>query len=257
MLLTIDIGNSNIVFGVYQQDNLKATFRIDASNQRTTDEYACTIIKCLELKGIDAQFINATIISSTKSSLNSIFEQLCLEYFKTKAIFVSSEFKTDLTFKIDAPSTMGPDLLVGAVAANYKYGGNCLIIDMGTATTMTIITKDKEYIGGSILPGLKTSSSALASKTSALPLINLEFPDKVIGTNTISAMQSGLMFGYACMIDAMIDRFKAEFAQELKVIITGGMAGFIQGLNNEVVVDDHLLLDGLKYLYYQDLKQRI
>lgn len=257
MLLTIDIGNSNVVLGVYQQDNLKATFRIEADNYKTSDEYASIIIKCLDLKDIDYHFINATIISSTKSSLNITFEKLCQEYFKTKAIFVGANYPTDLIFKIDEPATIGTDLLVGAVAANYKYGGNCLIIDMGTATTMTIVTAEKEYIGGCILPGLKTSSSALASKASALPLINFEFPEKVIGTNTIDAMQSGLMFGYAVMLDAMIDKFQVEFNKPLKIIVTGGMAGFVKGLKNTVIIDNDLLLDGLKYLYDQNLRREI
>ncbi len=255
MLLTIDIGNSNIVLGVYKDNDLLETFRLEANHARTEDEFATQIISCLDLVGLDYHQISGIIISSTKLSINPMFEKLAHKYFKIKPIFVNSKLKSGIKIKIDDPKSLSPDILVGIVSAYQKYGTECLVIDMGTATTMTILNGEKEYIGGVIFTGLRTSVSALADKTASLPHIDLDIPDHVICKETVSAMQAGLLYGYAAMIDGMIKKMDEEYGKKLKVILTGGLGNKIYKLlNEEVILDDNLLLDGLNYLYYKNKK---
>lgn len=250
MLLAIDIGNSNILFGVYSEDRLLETFRLETDLSRTEDEFSSLIISCLNNFGINYKKISGIIISSVVLSINPIFEVLAEKYFKTKAIFVGPNLKSGIAIKIEQPKTLGPDILTGIVGAQFKYGGDCLVIDLGTATTMTILTDNREYIGGIVYPGIKTSISSLAKSTSALPFVDLEVPDHVICKETIQAMQSGLMYGYASMIDGMVIRMEKEYGKKLKVIITGGLASNIEKiLDTKVILDEDLLLDGLNYLY--------
>lgn len=250
MLLAIDVGNSNIVFGVYNNNKLLDTFRLDTDLSRTEDEFSSLIISCLNNFGINYKRITGIIISSVVLSINPIFEKLANKYFKTKAIFVGPALKSGIAIKIEQPKTLGPDILTGIVGAHQKYGKDCLVIDLGTATTMTILNDKKEYIGGIVYPGIKTSISSLATNTSTLPFIDLEVPDHVICKDTIVAMQSGLMYGYASMIDGMVKRMENEYGNKLKVIITGGLASIIEEiLDTEVILDEELLLDGLNYLY--------
>ena len=250
MLLAIDIGNSNIVFGVYKDNKLLETFRLETSLARTEDEFSTLIISCLANFGISYQEVTGIIISSVILSVNPIFEKLALKYFKTKAIFVGPNLKSGVAIKIEQPKTLAPDILVGIVGAQQKYGTSCLVVDMGTATTMTIINDNNEYIGGIVYPGLKISGSALSKNTALLPVIDLEVPDHVICKETIQAMQAGLMYGYASMLDGMIERFEAEYGKELKIVLTGGLSSNVANLlKRAVILDEDLLLDGLNYLY--------
>jgi type III pantothenate kinase len=253
MLLCVDIGNSNIVFGVYDNNKLLTSFRLESSISRTEDELGTLIIACLKQANIKADNINGIIIASVILSMNKVFEKLASKYFKQEAIFVGSNLKSGIIIKIDQPKTLAPDILVGIVGAKQKYGLNCMVIDVGTATTMTIINDNNEYIGGVVYPGLKLSARALASKTSMLPLIDLAIPNQIICKETISAMQSGLMNGYGCMLDGMITKMEAEYGQKLKIIVTGGLSKSLkQVIDHEVVVDEDLILDGLNYLYHKN-----
>lgn len=255
MLLAIDIGNSNIVLGVYDHDKLIDSFRLEANHARTEDEFATQIINCLELGEIDYHKVSGMIISSTKLAINPIFDKLAAKYFKIKPIFVNSKLKSGIKIKIDDPKSLAPDILVGIVSAYQKYGSEILVIDMGTATTMTILNSDLEYIGGIIFTGLRTSVSALADNTSSLPHIDLDVPNHVICKETVSAMQAGLLYGYAGMIDSLIRKMNKEYQKPLKVILTGGLGNIIHNLlEEEVILDDNLLLDGLNYLYYKNKK---
>lgn len=258
MLLVIDIGNSNVVFGLFHNDIMLATYRLEADQARTEDEFASLLINCLNIDSYDYRKIDGVIISSTKQSLNPLLEKLSQKYFNITPLIVGPGLKTGVKIKIDEPKTLGADLLVGAVASQTKYGGNCLIIDMGTATSLTIVNEDKEFIGGCFYPGLKTSSSALSSKTSALPHINFEIPEQIINKDTVKALQSGLMYGYAYMLDGLVKNIMKEFNKPLNVILTGGLAlKIIDLLDFDFIYDENLLLDGLRILYHRNITKTI
>lgn len=255
MLLCVDIGNSNILFGVYKDNELLDTFRIESNLSRTEDEFAAVIITCLANFDIDYHDIDGVIISSVILSINPIFEKVFSKYFNVKAMFVNNNLKSGIAIKIDQPKTLAPDILIGAVGAKQKFDDNCLVIDVGTATTLTIVTKNNEYIGGLICPGLKSSANSLVESTAVLPAFDLEIPDHVICKETIPALQAGLMYGYACMVNGLVDKLIAEFNDDLKIIITGGLAEKLMPLlQKEIILDDNLLLDGLNYLYHKNKK---
>jgi type III pantothenate kinase len=251
MILTVEIGNTNIVCGVYDKDKLASTFRMATKDIKTEDEYAIIIIQCIEESKLDIKKIDGMIVSSDVPALNFTFTRLGRKYFDVDPIFVDQNIKSGISIKIETPKQLGPDLLVGAVAANQKFPDqNNLIIDLGTATTMTIVTKKKEFLGGTIYPGMRSSLVGLAQHAGALPYVELDTPDTVIGKDTITSMQAGMMHGYAAMIDGMIKKFKAEFKDDLNVILTGGYAVKVCNLITEkATLDSNLLLDGLKYLY--------
>lgn len=256
MLLTMDVGNSQIVLGIYQDAKLITTLRLATQINRTEDEYGTLLIAALKNQGIDYQKINDVIIASVVLSINSVLEKLVNKYFKIEPIFVGPTLKSGIQLKIEQPKTLGADILVGSVAAHEKYGGDVLVIDFGAATTMTIITKDKEYIGGAILPGIKTSVDSLASKTNSLPFLDLEIPSSVIAKDTISSMQAGSMYGYACMVEGMIAKMSKEYQKPLQAVITGGYAKqLLPLLSKDIIFDETLILDGLYYLYQKNLKK--
>lgn len=251
MILTIDIGNTNIACGVYDGDKLITTFRMATKDIKTEDEYGNIIIQCMQTDKIDIKKIDGMIIASDVPALNFTFTRLGRKYFNLDPLFVDQNIKSGIAIKIESPKQLGPDLLVGAVAANQKFPDqNNLIIDLGTATTMTIVTKEKEFIGGIIYPGMRSSLVGLATNAAALPHVELETPTTIIGKDTITSMQSGMMYGYAAMIDGMIKKFKEEFGDDLNVILTGGYAVKVCNMISEnAILDSRLLLDGLKYLY--------
>lgn len=255
MLLTIDVGNSNIVIGIYNNNTLLNTFRLETNLNKTEDEFASTIIACFEVFNLDYKKVDGVIISSVILAINPILEKMATKYFNSKVIFVGPNLKSGIAIKIDQPKTLGPDLLAGVVGAKIKFGLNCLVIDLGTATTMSILNENSEFIGGVVLPGLKTSVNSLTSGASNLPYINLEIPKQVICKDTITCMQSGLLYGYASMIDGLINKMQKEYVQKLTIILTGGLSEvIIELLENEVIHDENLVLDGLNHLYYKNKK---
>lgn len=253
-ILVLDIGNTNITFGLYQNKLLLTTFRLQTIVDKTEDEYAILVINTIHYLKLTINDISGMIISSVVADLNQTFEKLATKYFSIEPIFVGPKIKSGIAIKIEQPKSLGPDLLAGAFAAQSKYGNNCLIVDLGTATTMIVVNDKKELIGGSILIGLETSLKSLISNTSALPSVSLQFPDKVICKDTISCIQSGIMYGYTSMIKGMISLIEREYQGQLKVVLTGGHALRIKPyLDDSIIFDDNLVLDGLCELYYKNI----
>ncbi len=249
MLLCVDIGNTSIVLGLYDEKKLVQSFRLQTNIYQTSDEYAIKILSILDNNKINRNDIDGIMISSVVPQLDSVFSALCKKYFEIDAKFVVPGIRSGINIRIDNPKELGADLLVGAVGAVNKYGAPIIVIDMGTAITLVYVNKDKELLGGAILPGLKTSFNALFQKASKLEEVGIARPNKVIGRDTISSIQSGMTYGLASMLDGIIKKMKEEQG-EASVVLTGGEARFIiTSMEEEAIYDENLLLDGLRILY--------
>lgn len=249
MLLCIDIGNTNIVFGVYKNDQKICDFRLETKPKQTYDEYGLKVIDIMEKLGVRTFDIEDAIIASVVPQIDSTIEMVCIKYLGVNPIFVGPGIKTGLKIRTDNPKELGADILVGCVSAYYKYGGPIIVIDMGTATTLFVVDKDKVIIGGIIMPGLKISFSTLFEKTSKLEEVRINVPKSIIGTDTISCIQSGMIYGTSSQIDGLIDKIKDEVGGA-KVILTGGIGGIIKPhLKNSVYYEPDLILEGLNYLH--------
>lgn len=249
MLLCVDIGNTSIVLGLYDEKKLVQSFRLQTNIYQTSDEYAIKILSILDNNKINRNDIDGIMISSVVPQLDSVFSALCKKYFNIDAKFVVPGIRSGINIRIDNPKELGADLLVGAVGAVNKYGAPIIVIDMGTAITLVYVNKDKELLGGAILPGLKTSFNALFQKASKLEEVGIAKPNKVIGRDTVSSIQSGMTYGLASMLDGIIKKMKEEQG-EAKVVLTGGEARFIiTSMEEEAIYDENLLLDGLRILY--------
>ena len=250
MVLAIDIGNTNIVMGCFDGDRILFRERV-STNQTATDlEYASTIKMALDMHGIDTNSLSGAIISSVVPSVTNTFKRAVEKYAGLKVMVVGPGIKTGLSILIDNPAQLGSDLVVDAVAGINEYPVPQIIIDMGTATTLSVVDKNKNYIGGMIMTGIAVSTDALIMRTSQLPKIAFETPKKVIGTNTVDCMKSGIMYSGACSIDGMIQRIEEELGEKCTVIATGGLAGVITPLcRSRIILDDDLLLKGLMIIY--------
>lgn len=250
MILAIDMGNTNIVIGGIDERHTYFVERITTNHGKTDLEYAINIKNILEIYHIDTTEIEGAIVSSVVPPLNSTIVSAVKKISGKVPMLVGSGMKTGLNIIMDNPKTVGSDLIVDAVAALKEYPAPIIIIDMGTATTMSVVDGAGNYIGGVILPGLKVSLDSLSSKTAQLPHISLGMPSKVIGKNTIDCMRSGIMFGNVSMMDGIIERIEAELGEKATVIATGGLAKFVTPLcKHEIIYDDALLLKGLLILY--------
>lgn len=255
MLLCIEIGNTNIVLGVFEDNKLTHSFRIASNILETVDEYGVKIIEILRVFNLDYKKIEGVVISSVVPGLDTTFEKMIFKYFNATPLFVSPGVKTSIKIKIDNPKQLGADILVGAVASYYKYGAPAIIIDMGTAITFAYVNENRELLGGIITPGIKVSFSSLVSKTSRLEEVKIGAPLKVMGKDTVSAIQSGMIYGTASMIDGMIRKIKKEMESKINpvVVLTGGESNIIKDyLDEKVIVDDNLLLEGLKIIYQKN-----
>ncbi len=251
MLLAIDVGNTNIKYGVYDGDKLLASFRVTSRLTRTADEYGSVLVNLLSTSGIDKREIKGIILSSVIPSLNYTICHMCEYFFSISPIMVGPGIKTGLNIKADNPKEVGADIIVNSVSAFKKYGGPVVVIDFGTATTFDVISEKGELLGVVIAPGIKTSLEGLATKTAQLPMVELESPKTVIGKNTKHCMQSGLIFGFAGLVENIISKIKKELKVDaIRVVATGGLGEIIA---KEVkcinVVDRTLTLDGLKSIY--------
>lgn len=254
MILAIDIGNTNIVIGGCDGDKVLFMERITTNSIATQIEYAIILKQILELSGADVSDIKGAIISSVVPSVTSSVKEAIKKVNGIDALVIGPGIKTGLSIKTDNPAQLGSDLVVDAVAGIHEYGAPLIIFDMGTATTVSVINADKEYIGGMIMPGMMISLNAMVSGTSQLPKIGLDKPKKLIGTNTVDCMKSGVLYGTASCIDGMIDRIKSEIG-EAKVIATGGLAGSVTPLcRNEIILDDELLIKGLMLIYNKNIR---
>lgn len=254
MILAIDIGNSNIVLGCIEGEKILFRERISTDQSLTDLQYASHIKMAMDMHSIKKDVIDGAIISSVVPSVTNTVKAAIKKYFNIDAKVVGPGIKTGLSIVIDNPAQLGSDLVVDAVAGINEYPTPMIIIDMGTATTLSVIDKNKSYIGGMIMTGMAVSTDALISRTAQLPKIAFEKPKKVIGSNTIDCMKSGIMYSNACAIDGLIERMENELGEKCTVIATGGLAGVIVPLcKQDIILDDDLLLKGLNIIYKKNL----
>ena len=257
MVLAIDMGNTNIVVGCVEKDKIIFVERLCTDLSKTELEYAVGIKTVLELYNIKGEQIEGAIISSVVPPLTTIIQSAIEKIIGKVAMIVGPGIKTGLNIHMDNPKTMGADLIVDSVAGIREYGAPLVIIDMGTATTVSVIDKERNYIGGMIVPGLKVALESLVNRTSQLPRIGLEAPENVIGKNTVDCMKSGILLGNASMLDGLIDRIEEELGYGFKVVATGGLAKTVVPLcKHDIIVDDELLLKGLYLLYKKNYERK-
>ncbi|MCL4235250.1 MAG: type III pantothenate kinase [Deltaproteobacteria bacterium] len=245
-LFVIDIGNTNIVFGVYSGDELIASWRLSTRRDQTADEYGILVSELFEHRGLVVGDIDGVIVSCVVPSLESTFRQLSEQYFSAPALFVGPGVKTGMPILYDNPREVGADRIVNAVAAYQKYRRALVVVDFGTATTFDAVSAKGEYLGGAIAPGIGISMNALFSQTSKLPSVPFANPKTVIGKNTAQSIQAGMFFGYVGMVDALVRRQAAELGGDVAVIATGGLARLVCEESETIdEVDDDLTLRGL------------
>ncbi|WP_100374401.1 type III pantothenate kinase [Bacillus sp. FJAT-45037] len=250
MILVIDVGNSNIVLGVYDKEELVYHWRIATSRQKTEDEFAMSIKALFVDKGLTFRCIEGIIISSVVPPIMFSLEQMCKKYFALPPMIIGPGIKTGLNIKYDNPREVGADRIVNAVAAIELYGTPLVIVDFGTATTYCYINEHKQYMGGAIAPGISISTEALYNRASKLPRIEIAKPEQVLGKNTIHAMQAGIFFGYVGQVDGIVTRMKEESYEAPTVVATGGLATLISTEARSIdIVDPFLTLKGLRMIY--------
>jgi len=250
MLLVLDIGNTNIALGVFEGEQLRATWRMATSVNQMADEYAALLLNLLHHQGLDASDIKEASLCSVVPPLTTTFVDLSERYFHTTPLVVGAGVKTGVRIRMDNPREVGADRIADAAAAHHLYGGSIIIIDLGTATTFGIVSKEGDYIGGIIATGIATAAEALFTRTAQLPRVELAHPNRVIGTNTVTAMQSGIIYGYASLVEGMLARIEKELGEKATVVATGGYAELIA---KETAVIDKVNLDltmiGLRLIY--------
>ena len=268
MLLAIDVGNTNTVLGLYKLEGepgspatgpgrrgdakpeLAAHWRVTTHRSQTADEYGVFFVNLFEMRGLAPSQVSHIIISSVVPPVESTLRRVCEDYFHTKPLFVEPGIKTGMPVLQDNPADLGADRLVNSVAAFERYGGPCIVVDFGTATTFDVISAKGEYLGGAIAPGLGLSADALFSHAARLSRVDIKRPPKVIGTNTVTHLQSGLYFGYIGLVDGILERIVAELGTKPRVIATGGLARQIAEDSRFITeIDDMLTLDGLLILF--------
>lgn len=250
MLLVIDIGNTNIVVGVYNQDQLVHHWRLATSRSRTSDEYAVLMREMFAMASTDLHQVDGCIISCVVPPMLSTFTALVERYFCMQALVVGPGIRTGMPILYENPREVGADRIVNAVAAFERYRDACIVVDFGTATTFDAVSGQGQYLGGAICPGVTISAEALFQRASKLPRVDISAPGKVIGRNTVTSMQAGIVYGYCSLVDGMVARIRAEHGQPMRVIATGGLAPLFAELSE--TIEDHdgdLTLAGLKLLY--------
>lgn len=250
MILVMDVGNTNIVVGIFKDDELVASWRLSTNPMLSKDEHGLNLLTLFGIKGINAEDIKSAVISSVVPTMTHTLNSMIKVYFNIEPLIIGPGIKTGINIKYDNPKEVGSDRIVNAVAAYKTYGGPCIIVDFGTATTFDIINEHGEYIGGALCPGLKISAEALFHKASKLPKVDLVKPKFVIGKNTEQSMQSGILYGYIGEVKYIIEKMKEEIKTEVKVIATGDFANLIC---KEIPLVDYINQDlsfiGLKILY--------
>lgn len=257
MILAIDIGNTNIVMGCIDDKKIYFQARLATNHDKTYEQYAVELKNILELHNFDSAKIDGCIISCVVPPLTKLFKQAVELVTKKTPMVVGPGVKTGLNILTDNPAQLGSDLVVGAVAALIENQGPIIIFDLGTATTVSVIDENKSFLGGTIMPGINVSLNALINSTSQLQKISIENPKNVIGTNTIDSMNSGIVHGYASMVDGMIDKISKETDRNYTVIATGGLSSLI--INNclhEIKHEPDLMLKGLFYIFEKNTKKK-
>lgn len=258
MLLALDLGNTNLTIGVYNNQNLVESWRIETVHSRTEDEYALVIRQLFEFSGLQTASIQAVILASVVPVLTPTIVALCNRVFKQRPLVVGPGTRTGISIRYDPPKDVGADRIVNAVAAYNRFKSACIIVDFGTATTFDSVLKDGIYAGGAIVPGIQVSMGALFSRASKLPKVDFGRPDRVVGKTTVESIQSGLYYGYAALVDGLVCRMRTEMSQSvsdvpsesIRVIATGGLApSLAQDTSAIELVDEHLTLEGLRMIH--------
>jgi type III pantothenate kinase len=256
MLLAIDIGNSSIAIGIFDGEKLKATWRLATTIRREADEYGALVLAFFKQQKLPISKISGGVMCSVVPPVVPVFQEVCRKYLNILPLIVEAGVKTGIRLSVDNPRELGPDRVVNAVAAHHLYGGPAVVIDFGTATTFDVISKEGDYLGGAISPGVTISTEALFSRTAMLPRVELVRPTQVIGRNTISAMQSGIIFGYIGLVEGMINSIEQELGSKVKVIATGGYAYLLAKATSRIkVINRNLSLVGLRFIYEMNKKE--
>jgi type III pantothenate kinase len=250
MLLAIDVGNTNIVYGLFEGEALVHKFRVESVRGRTADEYAVTLRALLAMRGIEASAVDAAILACVVPSLTDPMLRLVESAFGRQAIVVGPGIRTGMAILIENPREVGADRIADAVAGYDRAKGGVIVVDFGTSTNFDVVTPKGEYLGGVLAPGLQISADALFLRAAKLPRVEIAKPPKVVGRNTVHAMQSGIVYGYVGLVDGLVDRILAELGYPCTVVATGGLSSLIAPLSRTIqVVDDELTLVGLRILH--------
>ena len=252
MILAIDVGNTNLKIGVFNEKKLIASWRLSTKSTRTSDEYGMVLYDLLSQENLSFKDIESCIVASVAPTLNYTIEHMCQHYMQKKPMMVSNNINLGIQIEYKSASTLGADRIICALATYKEYGGPAIVIDFGSATTFDLISSDGTFMGGAIAPGIKTSAESLVNTAAKLPRVELTKPKNVVGKSTISCMQSGIVFGYAGMVKYMIEKYKeVEGMENAKVIATGGLSELINSVEPQLIdiTDRALSLKGLRYIY--------
>lgn len=250
MFLAVDIGNTNVTLGVYRGDQLEATWRIATVHDRMPDEYGILLIQLLAHRHVQPDAITGAAIASVVPNLTGAFRQVCARYLGQEALVVDAGVKTGVRIRYENPRDVGADRVVDCAAVQAKYGGPACVVDFGTATTFDAISREGDYLGGAIAPGIGIAAEALFARASKLYRVEIAAPPRAIGANTASAMQAGIFFGYVGLVEGLVARFRRELGDDMRVIATGGLAEVVAKETPVIQhVDPWLTLDGLRIIY--------
>ncbi len=255
MLLAIDIGNSDIALGIFTGSQIVVRWRLGTDCHRRIDEYAASLLSLLAHQGIETGQIDGAVLCSVVPALTPVFDELCRSYLATEPLIVRADVKTGVRILLDNPSEVGADRIANAVAGHHLYNGPLIIVDAGTALTFDVVSKQGDYIGGAIAPGITIGAKALTLQTAMLPQVELVRPPQAIGRNTIAAIQAGIVFGYAGIVEGIVARIQRELDGNAKVIATGGEASFLAAQTTVIdAVNRNLTLIGMRVIYEMNRK---